>query len=118
VIVRDPVRDARVPDLPLGADQALRDRRLAIDNAAGGIFRVDAEPAPPTPARSPTARPPPTTAMPAQTSGRGAGPSSSTPVTAAAAGATPVSRPARLGPSRPTHEYHKTNATAVTATAR
>ena len=56
--------------------------------------------------------------MPAQTSGLGAGPPSSTPVTAAATGAIPVSRPARLAPSRRTLEYHKTKATAVTATAR
>ena len=40
------------------------------------------------------------------------------PVAAAATGATPVSRPARLAPSRRTLEYHKTKATAVTVTAR
>lgn len=56
--------------------------------------------------------------MPAQTSGRDAGPPSRTPVTAAAAGAMPVSRPARLAPSRLTLEYHRTKAAAVTATAR
>jgi hypothetical protein len=56
--------------------------------------------------------------MPAQTRGRGAGAPSRTPAAAAATGATPVSRPARLAPSRPTLEYHITNATAVTATAK
>ena len=56
--------------------------------------------------------------MPAQTSGRGAGAPSRTPVAAAATGATPVSSPARLAPSRLTLEYHMTNAAAVTATAR
>jgi hypothetical protein len=64
------------------------------------------------------ARPAATTARPTQTSGRGAGPPSSTPLTAAATGAIPVSSPARLAPSRRTLEYHKTKATAVTATAR
>jgi hypothetical protein len=56
--------------------------------------------------------------MPAQTSGRGAGPPSRTPVTAAATGATPVSSPALLAPSRLTLEYHRTKAVAVTATQR
>jgi hypothetical protein len=56
--------------------------------------------------------------MPAQTGGRGAGPPSRTPVAAAATGATPASSPARSAPSHPTLEYHNTNATAVTATAR
>ena len=56
--------------------------------------------------------------MPAQTSGRGAGPPSRTPVAAAATGATPVSRPALLAPSRLTLEYHRTKAAAVTATQR
>ena len=57
-------------------------------------------------------------ATPAQTSGRGAGPPSATPVTAAAIGAMPVSSPARPAPSRSTQVYQSTNATAVTATAR
>ena len=56
--------------------------------------------------------------MPAQTSGRGAGPPSSIPLTAAATGAIPVSSPAWLAPSRRTLEYHRTKAAAVTATAR
>ena len=66
----------------------------------------------------PKARPAATTAMPAQTSGLGAGPPSRTPLTAAATGAIPVSSPARLAPSRRTLEYHRTKAAAVTATAR
>jgi len=56
--------------------------------------------------------------MPAQTGGRGAGPPRATPASAAAIGAMPVSRPARPAPSRDTHAYQSTNATAVTATAR
>jgi hypothetical protein len=56
--------------------------------------------------------------MPTQTSGRGAGAPSRTPVTAAATGATPVSNPALLAPSRLTLEYHRTKAAAVTATQR
>ena len=48
--------------------------------------------------------------MPAQTSGLGAAPPSRTPVAAAATGAMPVGRPARLAPSRRTLEYHKTKA--------
>jgi hypothetical protein len=68
--------------------------------------------------RRPKARPTATTAMPAQTSGRGAGAPSRTPVTAAATGATPVSSPALLAPSRLTLEYHMTKAAAVTATER
>ena len=56
--------------------------------------------------------------MPAQTSGLGAGPPSRTPLTAAATGAIPVSSPARPAPTRDTHAYQSTNATAVTATAR
>ena len=51
------------------------------------------------PSRKPTARPTATTAMPAQTSGLGAGPPSRTPVAAAATGATPVSRPAGWPPA-------------------
>jgi hypothetical protein len=56
--------------------------------------------------------------MPAQTRGRGDGAPIRTPVTAAATGATPVSKPALLAPSRLTLEYHMTKAAAVTAIAR
>jgi len=40
------------------------------------------------------------------------------PVSAAKTGAMPVSTPARAGPSAATVEYHSTNATTVTRTAR
>jgi len=57
-------------------------------------------------------------ATPIQTSGRGIAPPIATPVAAAATGAMPVSRPARAAPMAATHVYQRTNASAVTPTAR
>lgn len=68
--------------------------------------------------RKPRANPPATTATPNQTSTPGTGPPRATPVAAAETGAMPVSRPARAEPRRSTQVYQRTNATAVTATAR
>src|SRR4051794_38163003 len=68
--------------------------------------------------QSPRARPDTTVPSPIHNRAVGAPAPRRTPVTAADTGAMPVNRPARPAPSVDTAEYQRTNATAVTRTAR